>query len=228
MRPVAPALRSASRDDRVGDAVAAAAGRRRSWPRTPSSITRPRASTIGPPELPLTHAPAQRRDRAAHRPAPVGVLGQHGRASPPRGPAATSNGPLSGKPSIAPAVPGRTLGASASARRGRGRARAGPRRRRAVSKCDRARVAAAAPVAGHLDGRVVLAGDDVRVRHDEPVRRHPAASPRRRARTRCRGSARRSRAAARRPASRASPPAAARRRPRGRRAPAAGRSARAR
>ena len=211
--------------DRVRHAVAGAAARpwprRRSWPRRARAVHH-RAARVAVP-----HQPAQRGDRALHRPAPVGVLGDHGRGlAEPRGPHVV-------RPVLGEAEHG-GRGArlarprcSGSARRARrGRARAGSRGR-CCGSYQTASASSGRPLAAELDRRVVLARDHVRVRHDDPGAGHPAAPLHAEAAGGAEHLAPRSaRPPARRGRARSSRSAAARS-PRARGSPGTGRSARA-
>ena len=123
--------------------------------------------------VPVAHKAAQRRDRALHGPAPVGVLGDHGRGLPE-----------SRRLHVVRAV----LGEAED--RGRGarlRVHVERQRRRASNPGhaqDREVVLRVVPdglgvqrraVAAELDRRVVLARDHVSVRHDDPAAGDPAA-----------------------------------------------------
>ena len=188
------------------------AGRRRPWRAKPSPSTRPVASTSGPPELPERTRPRSGRSsgapaRARRRPR------SDARASrPTRAGAHVVRARCAGSRARAPRS---RRGGLERERAARGARRPGDAQDRDVVASGRRRPRArrsARPGAAHLDARVVLAGDDVRVRHHEPVAPRPSPSPRRRARTRCRAPARRCAAAPRPPGRARSPPAAAARR----------------
>ena len=119
----------------------------------------------------LAHQPAQRGDQAPHRPAPVRVLGDRLRVSPTR-PARTSNGPFSREAEDRRRGARRRGAARATAPARRARRRAGSRCRCGGRRGSPARQARS--VAVHQHDRVVLAGDDVRVGHDDARARHPA------------------------------------------------------
>ena len=121
----------------------------------------------------MAHEAAQRRDRALHRPAPVGVLGDHGRGLP--------------EPRRLHVV-GAVLGEAEDGGRGaRLRVDVERQRRRPADPGhaqDREVVLRVEPdglgverrpLAAELDRRVVLARDHVRVRHDDAAAGDPAA-----------------------------------------------------
>ena len=185
----AGAARQRLAHDRVGDAEAAGPaprdGRREHRRRRPGPARRPaaRRSCRGAP------ARAAASIERAHRPAAVGVLGEHlaRRAD------AARRARRTGRSAGSRASRRRSRSARRRERAARGAPRPGTRRTAtslSASKRDRARVELR-PVAAHLDHRVVLAGDHVRVRHDEPGAADPARALDARARTPCRAPARR-------------------------------------
>ena len=104
--------------DRVRARRSRRAAPRRASRRRPSSRRARAPSTSGPPELPGRTRAAQRRDRAAHRAAAVGVLGERpSRVAPSARRRARRTGPLRGKPRIAAGVPGRGVGGERQRRR---------------------------------------------------------------------------------------------------------------
>ena len=128
----------------------------------------PRASTSGPPELPLRTAPPQRHDRALDRAVAVGVLADRrpGFAEPGRRERSRARSPGSrARPRRRPRALRRSAGSA-----GPRRPAAAPGRSRAV--VDRRRVELDPALGG--DRGVVGAGDHVGVGDDDPGRDRPA------------------------------------------------------
>ena len=140
----------------------------------------------------VAHEPAQRGDRAPDRAAAVCVLGVRGHGRRPRRAGWTSYPPFSGNPRIAAEVP--ESGSASIGSAGAPDDARGAEEREVVLDVEPDDVGVVPrPVALELDGRVVLAGDHVRVGHDHGVAARPSPSPARRGRTPCRARARRCR-----------------------------------
>ena len=132
--------------------------------------TRPSASTIGPPELPLRTAPRREADRAPDRPAAVGVLADHVARFAEAGRRRSRRGRCPGSRGRRRLVRGWWIGATGSGGRS---ARAAQDARSLLGVVvDRRRVEGGA-VPGR-DRGVVLAGDDVGVGDDQAGRGDPA------------------------------------------------------